>query len=154
MPPLGLHHKSLGVGGRRGNGGEQDPVPNSAWAWNRNGWLGVYLGQPELAMESFNRALRLSPFDPMVFNCRPGYHRLGLYQLEDEPMFSLIKELGVRIAVKQEAIPFLIAFAIAEFFFKFKSFALECLAFLVVWFVSSFVQSLIVPHIKGERSSS
>ena len=52
-------------------------------------------------------------------------------------MFSLIKDLGVRIALKQEAIPFLIAFAVAEFFFKFKSFALECLAFLAVWFVLS-----------------
>jgi len=69
-------------------------------------------------------------------------------------MFSLIKDLGVRVAVKQEAIPFLIAFAIAEFFFKFKSFALECLAFLAVWCVLSFVQSLIFPRSKEQRSSS
>ena len=67
-------------------------------------------------------------------------------------MFSLIKDLGLRIAVKQEAIPFLIAFGIAEFFFKFKSFALECLAFLAVWFVLSFLQSLIFPHTKTQRS--
>ena len=67
-------------------------------------------------------------------------------------MFSLIKDLGLRIAVKQEAVPFLIAFAIAEFFFKFKSFALECLAFLVVWFVLSFIQSLVFPHTKEQRS--
>jgi hypothetical protein len=69
-------------------------------------------------------------------------------------MFSLIKDLGVRVAVKQEAIPFLIAFAIAEFFFKFKSFALECLAFLAVWYVLSLVQSLIFPRSKEQRSSS
>jgi hypothetical protein len=69
-------------------------------------------------------------------------------------MFSLIKDLGVRIAVKQEMIPFLVAFGIAELLFKFKSFALECLAFLVVWFVLSFVQSLILPHSKEQRSSS
>jgi len=67
-------------------------------------------------------------------------------------MFSLIKDLGVRIAVKQEAIPFLIAFGVAEFFFKFKSFALECIAFLVVWFVLSFLQSLVFPHSKEQRS--
>ena len=67
-------------------------------------------------------------------------------------MFSLIKDLGLRIAVKQEAIPFLIAFGIAEFFFKFKSFALECIAFLVVWFVLSFLQSLVFPHSKEQRS--
>ena len=58
-------------------------------------------------------------------------------------MFSLVKDLGVRVAVKQEAFPFVIAFAIAELFFKFKSFTLECLAFLAVWFLLSFLQSFI-----------
>ena len=67
-------------------------------------------------------------------------------------MFSLVKELGLRVAVKREAVPFIIAFATAEFFFKFKSFALECLAFLAVWFVLSFLQSLIFPHTKAQRS--
>lgn len=52
-------------------------------------------------------------------------------------MFSLISDLGLRAAVKQEAVPFVIAFVIAELFFKFKSFALECLAFLAVWAVLS-----------------
>ena len=63
-------------------------------------------------------------------------------------MFSLLKDLGLRVALKQEAVPFLIAFGIAEFFFKFKSFALECVAFLAVWYVLSFVQSLVFPRAK------
>ncbi len=67
-------------------------------------------------------------------------------------MFSLIKDLGLRLAMKQEAVPLLIAFAIAEFFFKFKSFALECLAFLAVWFVLSFIQSLFIAHDGGQKS--
>ena len=67
-------------------------------------------------------------------------------------MFSLIKELGLLVAAKREAVPFLIAFGIAEFFFKFKSFALECVAFLAVWYVLSFLQSLIFPHSKEQRS--
>lgn len=67
-------------------------------------------------------------------------------------VFSLIKDLGLRVAAKQEAVPFLISFGIAEFFFKFKSFALECVAFLAVWFVLSFLQSLIFPHTKTQRS--
>jgi hypothetical protein len=58
-------------------------------------------------------------------------------------MFSLVKELGVQVALKKEALPFIVAFLVAEFFFKFKSFTLECLAFLAVWFVLSFIQSLI-----------
>ena len=67
-------------------------------------------------------------------------------------VFSLIKDLGLLVAAKREAVPFLIAFGIAEFFFKFKSFALECLAFLAVWYVLSFLQSLIFPHSKEQRS--
>ena len=69
-------------------------------------------------------------------------------------MFSLIKDLGLLVAAKQEAVPFLIAFGIAEFFFKFHSFALECLAFLATWFVLSFVQSLVFPHTKQGRAGS
>jgi len=58
-------------------------------------------------------------------------------------MFSLVKDLGIRVALKQEALPFLIAFVIAEFFYKFHSFTLECLAFLATWFVLSYAQALL-----------
>ena len=58
-------------------------------------------------------------------------------------MFSLVKDFGVQVALKQEALPFVIAFLIAEVLFKFKSFTLECLAFLATWFVLSFIQSLV-----------
>jgi adenylate cyclase len=46
--------------------------PNSAWAWNRLGWLRNYLGAPGPAIGHFERAIRLSPFDPMVFNSHVG----------------------------------------------------------------------------------
>jgi adenylate cyclase len=46
--------------------------PNSAWAWNRSGWLQSYLDHPEVSIEHFERALRLSPFDPMNFNVYIG----------------------------------------------------------------------------------
>jgi adenylate cyclase len=46
--------------------------PNSAWAWNRSGWLQAYLGNADAAIEHFERALRLSPFDPMNFNAFMG----------------------------------------------------------------------------------
>jgi len=46
--------------------------PNSAWAWNRSGWLHNYRDDPEVAIEHFERSLRLSPFDPMAFNCEMG----------------------------------------------------------------------------------
>ncbi len=42
--------------------------PNAAWAWSRLGWLENYADQPEKAIGNFQRALRLSPIDPMSFN--------------------------------------------------------------------------------------
>jgi adenylate cyclase len=46
--------------------------PNSAWAWNRSGWLNSYLDDADTSIEHFERALRLSPFDPMNFNVFMG----------------------------------------------------------------------------------
>jgi len=46
--------------------------PNSAWGWNRSGWLHNYQDDPEVAIQHFERSLRLSPFDPMAFNCDMG----------------------------------------------------------------------------------
>jgi adenylate cyclase len=42
--------------------------PNCAWAWSRLGWLENYADRPDKAIENFERALRLSPMDPMNFN--------------------------------------------------------------------------------------
>ena len=42
--------------------------PNAAWAWSRLGWVENYSDRPERALPHFERALRLSPLDPMNFN--------------------------------------------------------------------------------------
>ena len=42
--------------------------PNAAWAWSRLGWVENYSDHPERAIENFQRAIRLSPLDPMNFN--------------------------------------------------------------------------------------
>jgi adenylate cyclase len=42
--------------------------PNCAWAWSRLGWIENYADRPDKAIENFERALRLSPMDPMNFN--------------------------------------------------------------------------------------
>ena len=39
--------------------------PNLAAAWRFSGWLRVYLGQPQEAIEHLARAMRLSPFDAL-----------------------------------------------------------------------------------------
>ena len=59
-------------------------------------------------------------------------------------MFTLVRTLGVPETLKREFVPFAAAFLIAEFFYKFHSFALECGAFLLTWMALSFVQSAIL----------
>ena len=58
--------------------------PNSAMAWNRSGWVNAYLDRPEIAIEHFQRAIRLSPFDPLNFNCffgiRNAHFAAGRYE--------------------------------------------------------------------------
>jgi TolB-like protein/tetratricopeptide (TPR) repeat protein len=42
--------------------------PNLAAAWSYSGWVRVYLGEPELAIQHVGRAMRLSPLDPLIFS--------------------------------------------------------------------------------------
>ena len=42
--------------------------PNLATAWIFSGWVKVWLGEHEVAIEREARAMRLSPFDPQIFN--------------------------------------------------------------------------------------
>jgi hypothetical protein len=50
-------------------------------------------------------------------------------------VFTLIKSIPLRDLLITQAPALFAAFVIAEAFYKFKSFTLECLAFLVTWFV-------------------
>jgi hypothetical protein len=59
-------------------------------------------------------------------------------------MFTLLRTLGLPETLKREFVPFAAAFLIAEFFYKFHSFALECGAFLLTWWAISFVQSTVL----------
>jgi TolB-like protein/tetratricopeptide (TPR) repeat protein len=45
---------------------------NAANAWSRRGWTYQEAGQPEEAIRSFERAIRLSPFDPLLFSTFTG----------------------------------------------------------------------------------
>jgi adenylate cyclase len=56
--------------------------PNAAWTWSRLGWIDVYSDRPKEAIEKFERALRLSPLDPMNFN---NYAGIGAaYEVEGD----------------------------------------------------------------------
>jgi tetratricopeptide (TPR) repeat protein len=41
--------------------------PNSAASWNASGWVHMYLGEYASAIEHFERAMRLSPLDPLTY---------------------------------------------------------------------------------------
>jgi adenylate cyclase len=41
--------------------------PNLAEAWHFSGWVRIYLGEPEVAIEHLAHAMRLSPLDPLAF---------------------------------------------------------------------------------------
>jgi adenylate cyclase len=46
--------------------------PNSAMAWNNRGWTYQYGGHGEEAVRSFERTIRLSPVDPMLYTAFTG----------------------------------------------------------------------------------
>ena len=46
--------------------------PNLATAWRFSGYVRVFLGQPDLAIEHLQRAIRLSPLDPLIFIVQNG----------------------------------------------------------------------------------
>jgi hypothetical protein len=50
-------------------------------------------------------------------------------------MYTLIRQSSLGALLSVQAPPLLISFLVASLFFKWKSFALECLGFLVLWFV-------------------
>jgi TolB-like protein len=45
---------------------------NLAEPWHFSGWVRVYLGEPEVAVEHFAHAMRLSPLDPLNFVVQTG----------------------------------------------------------------------------------
>jgi adenylate cyclase len=46
--------------------------PNAAYGWAHRGWTYLLAGQPEEGVRSFERAIRLSPFDPWLFSRLTG----------------------------------------------------------------------------------
>jgi hypothetical protein len=67
-------------------------------------------------------------------------------------MYRLLTSLPAGELVTRQAPIFLTAFVLAELFFKFGSFALECGAFLGTWFlIDAAVERLAPRHFEGDR---
>jgi TolB-like protein/class 3 adenylate cyclase/Flp pilus assembly protein TadD len=66
--------------------------PNLAIAWNSLGWVSLMCDEPERAIESFDRLIRLSPLDPL---------RVGAWNGSAFALFSLGRyEEGCAVAAK------------------------------------------------------
>ena len=50
-------------------------------------------------------------------------------------MYTLLRSIPLRTLLATQAPALIASFVIAELFYKFHSFTLECLAFLATWFV-------------------
>jgi hypothetical protein len=68
-------------------------------------------------------------------------------------MYTLIRSITSKSIALQTALSFAISFGIAEFFYKFKSFALEAAAFLATWFVLDFVFGVVMNRVRKLRSA-
>jgi TolB-like protein/class 3 adenylate cyclase len=57
--------------------------PNLAAAWNASGWVRLSLGEADMMIEHMARAMRLSPFDPLMFSMQAvtafGHFLAGRY---------------------------------------------------------------------------
>ena len=58
-------------------------------------------------------------------------------------MYTLFRNVPLGILLSTQAPALLISFLIAEIFYKFHSFALECLAFLATWFAIDVLMTVI-----------
>ena len=69
-------------------------------------------------------------------------------------MYTLLRSVPMRTLLATQAPALGIAFVIAELFYKFHSFALECLAFLATWFVFDAVLTGVWRLVRGPADSS
>ena len=69
-------------------------------------------------------------------------------------MFQLIVLIRKQDLARRQLPIFLVSFAIASLFYKFGSFALECIAFLATWFVIDAAIQLIIGRQKPNASGT
>jgi hypothetical protein len=67
-------------------------------------------------------------------------------------MYSLLHDLGFRRTLTAEAPSLLAAMIVAEVFYKFHSFSLECTAFLATWAALSYVAARMRRAVTGARA--
>ncbi|MCI0507082.1 MAG: hypothetical protein L0Z73_13375 [Gammaproteobacteria bacterium] len=69
-------------------------------------------------------------------------------------MYQLLRQIPTQQLLLRQLPGFLAAFLIAEMFYKFHSFTLECAAFLVTWFVIDALAELPVRLLRPIRGNA
>jgi TolB-like protein len=85
--------------------------PNSVWAWIRGGYCHVYRGHSVDALRHFERAERLSPFDPLSFNREVG---IALAHFIAERYEQAIDRAGRALVERPHLIPAHVVIAAAH----------------------------------------
>ena len=63
-------------------------------------------------------------------------------------MYTLLRGRSFKSLTIDTLPPLFAAFIVAEMFYKWKSFTLECLGFLVTWFVFDFVRAKVAEWLR------
>ena len=66
---------------------------------------------------------------------KPDYSHI----LKTPHMYALLKNLPAKQIIKEHMPALVVSFIIADIFYKFGSFILECCAFLFTWYIISFL---------------
>lgn len=62
---------------------------------------------------------------------------------KEGPLYTFLHNSNVRRLAVEQLPVFLISLTLAEFFFKFHSFTLECFAFLATWYVMDLAFAMV-----------
>jgi len=63
-------------------------------------------------------------------------------------MFTAIQKLGFKQFLLKETLPLIVALIISEMFFKFGSFTMELISFLITWYLLGKVSSSVMKVFK------
>lgn len=69
-------------------------------------------------------------------------------------MFTLVRTLPIKALLSEQLPTLMAAWLVAELFYKFKSFSLECAAFLVTWFVFDALVQTVKAVVRGARPAA
>jgi hypothetical protein len=68
-------------------------------------------------------------------------------------MYTLLRSAKARDLLRQEGLPLGLSLLVAELFFKFHSFTLECVGFLAVWTALSAALAAVKSRLTGKQTA-